>query len=356
MCKPRRVLHSSAIEGRTDAAGSETRRMQQSIRAIVRYIRQHGGALSLPQLDAAGMRREDVAAAAAAEVITRIRRGWFAVPDAHRDVVRAVRVGGAATGASVARMHGLWMHDDQLLHVRVPRTASRLRSPEAASGGVRLDRQRHAVCVHYRSAPPIRSARDPLPLALAEMLVCATPEAVIAAIDSALARRALSLAGLAELRELALPSRRTILDGVSEGSESGIETRVRLFLRAHTIRHRAQVHIGAVGRVDLLVGDRLVIEVDGSEYHTGIEFESDRRRDFLLAMRGYLVIRLSYRMVMDHWDATSRGILVLIARGEHRWGYRAAESEGAGVELPRVELGDDTGWAPVRDGGSASAG
>jgi len=332
--------------------------MQSDARAIARYIREHGGAVSLPELDAAGMQRNHVGAAVAAGVVTRIRRGWFAVPDAHRDVVRAVRVGGAATGASVARIHGLWMHDDPLLHVRVPRTASRLRSPDAiiASGAVRLDRGRDVVCVHYRSVPPIRTGRDPLPLARAEMLSCAEPEAVVAAIDSALVRGALNRAGLEELRELALPSRRAILDGVSEGSESGIETRVRLFLRARTIRHRAQVVIAGVGRVDLLVGDRLVIEVDGSAHHTGDEFESDRRRDLLLAMRGYLVIRLSYRMVMAHWEATSRGILALIARGEHRWGYRAAATAGAGIELPKVERADDAGWMPGRLGESASAG
>ena len=117
------------------------------------------------------------------------------------------------------------------------------------------------------------------------------------------------------------------------GSASGIETVVRLFLRTHGIRHRVQVRFSGVGRVDLLIGDRLIIEVDGERFHTGPEFEADRRRDLALVMRGYVVIRLSYRMVLNEWDAVCSGILQLVKRGEHRWGCRASEHPAAPVPL-----------------------
>jgi len=323
--------------------------MPNDTRAIAGWIRRNGGAVPARELDAAGFSREQLSAAVIDGSVIRVRQRWFAVSDAPVDVVRAVRVGGAATGASVARIHGLWDTGlDEMLHVRVHRSASRLKSPTAvpaasASGGrsaiVPLDAVGDRVCVHYRSDPPIRSGRDPLAVALAEMLHCTRAVDAIATIDSALARGEV---GLDEIRSFAGPSHGRTLDRCTDGSESGIETKVRLLLRARNIRHRSQVSIVRVGRVDLLVGDRLVIEVDGARHHTGSEqFENDRRRDFELAMRGYLVLRLSYSMVVDDWEVTSRGILALIARGEHRWGARSAPSAGLDVALRRLDRYDD---------------
>jgi hypothetical protein len=53
-------------------------------------------------------------------------------------------------------------------------------------------------------------------------------------------------------------------------------------------------------------------------------------------MRGYLVLRLSYRQVMTEWDVVSAGILELIARGEHRWGRRSELHTGLHTALRRV--------------------
>jgi len=318
--------------------------MRTESRRVAEWIRRNGGAVPLRQLDGAGLGRVDISTAVAEGAVIRIRRGWYAVPDAPADVARAARVGGAATAASIARLHGLWQHDghdDGMLHVRVPLSASKLYSPDPLNVGVRLDRERERVCLHYRSGP-IVSARDPLALALAEMLRCAAPDDAVAAIDSALARGELGPTGLDRLRELTAPSYRRTLDRCSAGSESGIETKVRLLLRRHRIAHRTQVRISPVGWVDLLVGDRFVIEADGSRFHAGeAEFENDRRRDFELAMRGYVVLRLSYRMITDDWPVVREGILAIIARGEHRWGYRAAGSTGLSTPLKRLDRHDD---------------
>jgi hypothetical protein len=252
-----------------DAVSRETRRMVQTPNAVAHFIRQRGGALSYRELDAAGISRTAVAAELTAGRLIRVRPGWFATFDAPRDVVRAARVGGVVTAASAARLDGIWLLDDPLLHVRVPRSAARLRAPD--DSGERLDRAAHKVCVHYRSDPPARTARDPLPLALAEMLACADRQAATIAIDSALARGKLSLNEMAVVRRLAPPSRRRVLDAAHAGSESGTESRVRLLLRARRIPHSAQSHIQRVGYVDLLVGDRLVIEIDSVGFHTGPE-------------------------------------------------------------------------------------
>src|SRR5690606_29569534 len=96
-------------------------------------------------------------------------------------------------------------------------------------------------------------------------------------------------------------------------AESGIETLVRLALRRHRIRARSQVTIPGVGRVDFLIGDRLVIEADGFEWHGSREaFERDRDRDRELVRRGFVVIRLSYARVMGDLDGAMLAVLDVV--------------------------------------------
>lgn len=180
-------------------------------------------------------------------------------------------------------------------------------------------------------------------MALAEMFACAEADAVLATVDSALERGELQMGHLDLLRERMPRSRRSLIDRVDPECQSGIETRVRLLLRSKRIGFRAQVDIAGVGRVDFLVGERLVIETDGRAFHTGAAFEEDRRRDFALVMGGYLVLRLSYRQVMDDWARTRAGILALVARGEHRWAGRGPYAP----ELP------DSAVAPAMAGPNA---
>lgn len=48
---------------------------------------------------------------------------------------------------------------------------------------------------------------------------------------------------------------------------------------------------------------RLIVETDGYRYHRGrAAFEDDRTRDLELRARGYEVIRLSYRQVVEEPD------------------------------------------------------
>ena len=64
-----------------------------------------------------------------------------------------------------------------------------------------------------------------------------------------------------------------------------------------------------------------MLELDGEQFHTGEAFEEDRRRDLVLVMQGYLVVRLSYRMMMSALGRDRAGaILELVRRDEHRWG------------------------------------
>ena len=288
--------------------------------SLAQHVRANGGVLPYVMLDRAGYSRAAVQADVRRGHILRVRNGWFGVPDATSDVLRAVRVGGTATATTVARLHRLWVHDDGLLHVRVRHSAGWLAAPHDRK--IQLDRDEHRVCVHYSRQGGLDRARDPLTVALAEMFACTEPGNVLPSIDSALDKGALQLEHLELIKKWMPRSRRTLIDNVDPESQSGLETRVRLLLLSRRIAFKAQVDVGGVGRVDFVVGDRLVIEVDGRAFHTGAAFEEDRRRDFVLNMRGYLVLRLSYRQVIDDWERTRAGILALVARGEHRWAGR----------------------------------
>ncbi|GLK18879.1 endonuclease domain-containing protein [Herbiconiux flava] len=91
-------------------------------------------------------------------------------------------------------------------------------------------------------------------------------------------------------------------------------------IRSRRKRLRSQVQIEGVGRVDLLLGDRLVLELDGYRWHSSrTGFEEDRHRDLELARRGYRVLRLSWRQVTFDWDAYEGVTMRLVRAGEHRW-------------------------------------
>ena len=301
--------------------------------SVVAHLRSNDGVLPYSALERAGFSRGAVRSAVQDDLIVRVRNGWFAVPDAHPEVIAAVRVGGTATATTVAKLHRLWVADDDRLHVRVRHSTGRLSSPE--NRAVALDRTAHRVCVHYSTRGGLERARDPLTLALAEMFACSDEVAVLAAIDSGLEGRALEAEHLDEIRQAMPRTRRSLIDLVDPESQSGLETKVRLFLRSRRIGFRAQAFIEEVGRVDFLVGDRLVIEVDGRAFHTGLEFETDRRRDLELLLRGYLVLRLSYRQVMHDWERTRAAIVELVARGDHRWAGRGPYAP----VLPRSTFG-----------------
>ncbi|HEU0181455.1 MAG TPA: DUF559 domain-containing protein [Agromyces mariniharenae] len=279
-------------------------------------------------LTAAGFTRHDLADAVRRGELVRVRRGWFAAPSTDAAVIRAVRVGGALTAGSVAKSRGLWLLHDPLLHVRVPSSAARLRSPDDATAP--LDREAHTVCVHYRPRAATamlgdRPGRDGLTRSIAEMFRCAGIVPAMVALESALNRGELPMQAVESIRTLAPAWASRPIEQACPDSDSGLETIARLLLHRMRVPVRTQVHFAGVRRVDLLVGDRLIIELDGRTFHSDEDFENDRKQDLELALRGYLVVRLSYRMVIEDWDRTHRAVRELVARGHHRWNRSVRE-------------------------------
>ena len=95
---------------------------------------------------------------------------------------------------------------------------------------------------------------------------------------------------------------------------------IRLRLAGLHLTVATQVVIPGVGRVDLLVGERLVIEADSIAHHADADgYRRDRARDLRLARLGFRVLRLTWEQVMFEWDEVEATILGLVAEREHRW-------------------------------------
>lgn len=185
-------------------------------------------------------------------------------------------------------------------------------------------------------------ASDSLVMALLHLFRCQKRDAVVASLDSALNMRKVTHEQLLFITQMLPKKYRCYLDWVDASAQSGLETKARLALRPLGIPYQTQVQIEQVGRVDLLIGDRLVLELDGERWHSAPKnFEEDRRRDLALQHGGYLVMRLSYAQVMNDWPRAELVIRALVARQEHRWTFRHR------LHLPEVLLqtgGDLARW------------
>ncbi|NNC11924.1 type IV toxin-antitoxin system AbiEi family antitoxin domain-containing protein [Planctomonas sp. JC2975] len=269
------------------------------------------GIHSTTDLRNAGLTKSKIASAVAAGELAHLRRGWYAERSAGEDARAAVRIGGVLTASSASRHHGLWTPDDDRLHVLVAHNAARLRLPEPSGTP--------AVCLHWApGALQVTAVAGPLQL-LRDSLHCQGLETTVVVADSALDRRLVTLASLRST----LPSVARWCDSTSQ---SGTESLCRLRLRRRRIPVRTQVRIEGVGFVDLLVGERLVIECDSRTFHDGYQSARDYDRDLALCRQGYLLIRLQYRHVIFEWDKVEALILGIVRARRHMWRSGSAGS------------------------------
>ena len=277
-----------------------------------------GGLAATHQLHAAGWSKHTLTAAVAAGAIIRVRQGWYCLPSTPDPDQQAARVGGRLSCKSGAQWHGLSVRSSSTLHVAVTPNAARLRSRSDKT--VRLATlPSSGVTVHWSDADTSGSAfcldvRD----CLAEMALCQSPEWVVAAVDSALRLHQITMREWLEIIAR-LPERLgTLLAEADILAESITESVTRFRLHRIGIIPRLQVKIRGVGRVDMVIGTKLVIEIDGYAYHADPErFEADRRRDARLSALGYRVLRFSYKQVMHNWSEVRAAIIAAMDRGDH---------------------------------------
>ena len=274
-------------------------------------LRACGGAARVVSLLAAGATRGQLKGAVRRNALVVVRNGWLALPDAPPEIVRCVAAGGRVGCVSAAAHRGLWTPRDAGLHIALPRHAGRIELPLP-------EFVRHWSSAPWRANP---SAIENIFDVVRQVAGCCEPEFAVAVIDSALNRGLIRMADVEGILA-GLPAPISALAHLVDGaSESGLESLCRVRLAGLGLPVRTQVPIDDVGRVDLLVGDRLIIELDGRAWHEK-SFERDRARDLALTLRGYLVLRLTYRMVESEWPLVQLCVLAIVARGEHLWHQR----------------------------------
>jgi very-short-patch-repair endonuclease len=245
--------------------------------------------------------------------LVRLRRDHYVRPGSARDADAAVTLGGRLTCTSLFAELGIFAVKDGRLHVRVEPNAARLRAHPGTTAGANT--RGTAPRVHWGVRHGSTASRDRVDLsdAIIDLVRCQPPRLVVATLDNLLHRGALAPEELEEVFAL-LPSRyRPILALVDGRAESGIESLVRLMLRAMGGRLELQATIDTVGRVDLIVNGWLIVECDSREFHEGWDQQRrDRRRDLAAAALGYTTIRLLAEDVLyrpDDVHAALRAVL-----------------------------------------------
>lgn len=287
----------------------------------------HDRTFSYQELRREGMSRQDLRANLATGSLRRARRDVYLSGQCPEAVHAAQRVGGRLDCVSALAELGVFVLERRELHVQVEPHRARLRSPRSRSRRLATSDR---VIVHWRAGHlPEECHTVSVVPALTQALLCQSPRAGIATLDSALHLGVIDESDLDEIFS-ALPADRRVLRTLAdERAEAGAETIARLLLRGLGRKVEVQVRIRGVGRVDLVVDGWLVVECDSREHHGGWEAqERDRERDLALAARGYVCLRPTARLIFDRPDellAAVRGLLAL----------RASLSSDTTQELPR---------------------
>ncbi|MDQ0614776.1 very-short-patch-repair endonuclease [Microbacterium sp. W4I4] len=231
-----------------------------------------------------------------------VRRGWVASAGADRMLVTAARRGVVLSCVTLAARRDLWVLDSSTPHLAAP--------PHAGHATVKRGVMHWSVPLFPRHPD---SCEDSLENALVLVARCQAHESALAIWESAL-NKGLIDPGVLERAPLP-PDARRMLQEATPFADAGTETIFRTRLRWLRLPITPQVWL--LGhRVDFLIGDRLVVQIDGG-HHVGAQRTSDIAHDALLKLHGYHVIRISYSQLMDRWHEVQASIMAAIAQRLH---------------------------------------
>lgn len=268
---------------------------------LTEMLANEGGAMRSSTVLALGFSDHAVRAHIRAGLVTRPRRGWLALPSLAPHLSFALTRGVVLTCVTAAMHKGLWV-----LEAGQPHVAARRGQHVSTDGAV----------IHRRQPLKLRPPAmllDHLENVLDCVAACLPHEEALAIWDSALQK---NLIDLPSLTTLPFKGRaRTVLAECTPFSDSGLESIFRTRLRWLRVSIRPQAWLHG-HRVDFLIGDRLVVQIDG-KHHEKAQRASDRAHDAALMKRGYYVIRLGYAEVVFDWSSVEASILDVVARKLH---------------------------------------
>ncbi len=253
--------------------------------------------------------------------VRRLARGWYDVGGCTSDELTAA-TGGSRLGCLTGlRDRGVWVPPTTHPHLIAPRWC------DGAGTGVR-----HPL---PRGGPwPAEAISYDVVECLRQALRYHDVETALIVLESACNLGVVSERTAQGLIEECPPRRARQLARFDPRAESGTETRVRLFLARRGYRVRPQVQIEGVGRVDLLVGESLIIECDSRAHHTGeLSYRGDRARDLVATAAGHRVVRLTWEQCFLTWPTTTTLLLTHLRRRQ----YLRPPAQAAPRERPAWE-------------------
>jgi len=261
-----------------------------------------GGVAEAGDLRRWGVRARDLREAVEAGAIRRVRRGCYALPGADPVATAEIAWRGRATCVSAARTWALPLLDPpQGLHLAVPRGRS--------CGREHLRPPAGTVLHHVDDPAAAASVAGALDVAAR----CTSRESQLVLVDAARARGLLTSR---ELEAFAIGSRRRrefLIRHSTALAQSPLETLTRIGLRRARLAFEEQVELPGVGRVDFLVEGRLIVELDGRQFHDNpAQFAEDRRRDRAAAALGYRTVRFTYADVVGHPDGVIADVVAAL--------------------------------------------
>lgn len=273
---------------------------------LVHELERLGGVARWRDLRGLGATEAEARRAVRAEQVLSPVRGVYALPAAPHEFVTAVARNGLLTCSSAATIHGL-----AVLHTpAVPHLAGHHLSDSDRAAV--LHRKRHVVLRARPTGPPVVS---PLDCVLDAARCLPFAEALVIA-DSALHRRLVVSEDLPRHprgpHAEAVRRLRSLADG---RAESPLETLARLAFVLAGWDAEPQVYFSEVGRVDLVVEGRVVVELDGDAYHsTPAALATDRRRGNELTVQGMPVLRFGYRDVVFDMERVVDTVRAVLSR------------------------------------------
>lgn len=275
--------------------------------SLAEWIDQHGRIAHTTDIYRAGFTKHHVHVLVEARDAERVRRHWISRLPADTPALIAARVGGQLTCVSLARERGWWI-------------------PVEIGPGEHLGLRHEGKCddqrverIHWSTDPRMRRRgclRDTIEGALENIANCLSERDAVIIWESASRKENLPPDAL---RHIAWRTRRAraVAARVTGLADSGLDSILFQGLDSLNVRVRPQWVVGG-RRKDALIGETLIIEVDGFEFHNSAARTRDVSHDAELALRGYTTLRFTYEQVVYRWPEVHRVIERAIARGLHR--------------------------------------
>lgn len=269
------------------------------------WMRVHDGVAHSSQIYAAGFSKNAVSASVRSGRMLRVRRSWLVLRGCDPARIAAAKVGGRLTCVSAAQSLELWVPAHDEVHVAVSPTSARFDAT-----GIR---------VHWSDGPAphgYRAAIDPLVNVLFHVARCQSRADSLAVWESALNKKLISADALM-LVSWRSDAASALAALASDLSDSGLETHFLELMREIGIEVRQQVWIDG-HPVDAVIGDRLIVQLDGFAFHSGAAV---RRRDIAADVRlrllGYTVLRFDYQQVLFQSAMVQEAVRMAVAQGLH---------------------------------------